>query len=85
MAFEGASEMAGLIAAHKGQGVELRTAYLRAFHGRFKSRLTVSGLIRYAAYRPTLSTAAVRLLSASKALRLILARQTRSTGQTTGG
>jgi hypothetical protein len=77
--------MADLIDKHPSDQRALTAAYQTAFRDRFSSRLALSGLIRYVAYSPILSTTAVRMLSASKSLRAVLARKTRSAGTATGG
>jgi len=79
MALESSACFAGCIDHFGLDPVELRAAYDRAYRERFSSRLKTSRLIRYVAYEPVLSRAAVMLLSVSRKLRAALARRTRST------
>jgi len=79
LAIESAAALAECIAAAGTDPDAVRSRYTHTYQTRFSSRLKVSGLIRYVAYEPLLSTAAVLALSASRRMRESLARRTRST------
>lgn len=82
LAIESAAALAECIMAAGTDPDAVRSRYTHTYQTRFSSRLKVSGLIRYVAYEPLLSTAAVLTLSASRRLRESLARRTRSTRST---
>jgi flavin-dependent dehydrogenase len=84
LAIESAATLAESIEAAGRDPDAIRSLYTHTYQTRFSSRLKVSGLIRYVAYEPLLSTAAVLTLSASRRLRESLARRTRSTRSTEG-
>ena len=82
LAIESAMALAECISAAGTDPDVVRSRYTHIYETRFSSRLKISGLIRYVAYEPLLSTAAVLTLSASRRLRESLARSTRSTRST---
>ena len=70
LAIESAAALAECIAIAGTDPHAVRSRYGDTYQSRFSSRLKVSGLIRYVAYEPLLSTAAVLTLSASRRVRV---------------
>jgi flavin-dependent dehydrogenase len=78
MAIESARLLADIISRYGMDRERINTLYPDAYRKLFSSRLKTSGIIRAVAYEPLFSTAAVRLLSCSERLRILLTRRTRS-------
>jgi len=78
MAMESSACLAACVEKAGFDHAALKSAFDNAYRERFSSRLKTSRLIRYVAYDPMLSRAAVKLLSMSRKLRAALARRTRS-------
>lgn len=82
MAVESAELLAQCIEKTGVDNVKLTSMYAAAHRERFRRRLRLSGLLRQVAYRTSLGSAAVRLLSLSDRLPSAIARRTRRAGRT---
>lgn len=78
MAFEGAEILASLIADRNADFAELSGLYRIAHQQKFRSRLRLSSMMRYAAFVPGISSFAINALSMSAGIRELLARSTRT-------
>jgi flavin-dependent dehydrogenase len=82
MAIESAAVLSECISEAGIENERLGHLYSTRYRERFGRRLRVSGLLRRVAYRTSLGSAAVRLLSLSDRLCHAVARRTRSAGDT---
>jgi len=82
MAIESAALLSECISETGVENEKLSRLYPARYRERFGRRLRVSGLLRRVAYRTSLGSAAVRLLSLSDRLCHAVARRTRSAGHT---